>query len=51
MLFATIFRNAQEGKAMSVAGFVFFGVSLVLLLYAVVIYNRQVSLKHDTAKA
>lgn len=36
---------------MSVGGFVFLGVSLVSILYCVAIYNRLVSLKHDTAKA
>jgi len=36
---------------MSVGGFIFLGVIIVLSLYVVSIYNRLVSLKHDTAKA
>ncbi|NJD08495.1 MAG: LemA family protein [Methylococcaceae bacterium] len=36
---------------MSVAGFVGFGSIVVLLLYLILIYNRLVNLKHDTAKA
>jgi len=36
---------------MSMAGIVFVGSLVVLFLYVVVIYNRLVNLKHDTAKA
>lgn len=36
---------------MSIAGFVFIGLLIVLILYIIVIYNRLVNLKHDTAKA
>jgi LemA protein len=36
---------------MALGGFVFIGVLGVLSLYVVVIYNRLVNLKHDTAKA
>jgi len=36
---------------MSVGGFILLGLLLILSLYAIVIYNRLVSLKHDTAKA
>jgi LemA protein len=36
---------------MSVGGFILLGLLFILSLYAIVIYNRLVSLKHDTAKA
>lgn len=36
---------------MSIAGFVVLGSLIVLVLYVIVIYNRLVNLKHDTAKA
>ncbi|QSA96279.1 LemA family protein [Methylococcus sp. EFPC2] len=36
---------------LSVGGFVLLGMLVVLSLYVIVIYNRFVSLKHDTAKA
>ena len=36
---------------MSVAGFIGFGSTVVLMLYVIVIYNRLVNLKHYTAKA
>ena len=36
---------------MSVAGFILLGTLVILSLYLIIIYNRLVSLKHDTAKA
>jgi len=36
---------------LSVGGFILLGLLAILSLYAIVIYNRLVSLKHDTAKA
>lgn len=36
---------------MNVAGFILLGLLAILSLYAIVMYNRLVSLKHDTAKA
>lgn len=36
---------------MSVGGFIVLGTSAIALGYAIVIYNRLVNLKHDTAKA
>ena len=36
---------------MNVGGFILIAVLAILILYVIVIYNRLVSLKHDTAKA
>lgn len=36
---------------MSIAGFIFFALTLILSVYLIVIYNRLVSLKHGTSKA
>ena len=32
-------------------GFILFGITVIVCLYVIIIYNRLVSLKHDTAKA
>ncbi|WP_017365568.1 LemA family protein [Methylococcus capsulatus] len=36
---------------MPIAGFIFFGVLILITLYVILIYNRLVQLKHDTVKA
>ena len=32
-------------------GFILFGITVIVCLYVIIIYNRLISLKHDTAKA